>query len=362
MVIITYKFRIKDSSARKHLGRLALAANQVWNFCAATQREAQRRRQMGTQARWPTHFDLVKLTTGCAADLGLHSDTVAAVCGRFTVSRDSNKGIPRFRSSFGPRRNLGWVPMIPRAFRLRDGAIRHRGRTYRFWKSRPIPDDIRTGSFIEDARGRWYVTFECEVPEDRPTGNGKVGIDLGLKSLATMSGGEIVAPPQTYRRYEAKLAVAQRAGNKARVRAIHAKIEATRRDFLHKLSTRIVRENGFIAVGDVNSSKLAKTRMAKSVRDAGWHSFKNMLAYKARRHQACFIEVDERWTTQTCSSCGALPESRPKGIAGLGMRHWDCSDCGASHDRDANAAQNILRVGLERQPLAGEIPVVMGRC
>jgi len=95
----------------------------------------------------------------------------------------------------------------------------------------------------------------------------------------------------------------------------------------------------------VNAAGLAKTRMAKSVLDAGWSMFRNMLHYKASRHGATFLEVDERFTTQTCSTCGAIPESRPKGIAGLGIREWVCSSCGASLDRDVNAARNILALG-----------------
>jgi putative transposase len=136
-----------------------------------------------------------------------------------------------------------------------------------------------------------------------------------------------------------RLAVAQRAGNKRRATAIHGHIANARKDFHHKLSTRLAREYAFIAVGNVNAKNLAKTRMAKSVLDAGWSTFRNMLRYKA----ATFAEVDERFTTQTCSQCGALPPERPKGIAGLGIREWDCSECGASHDRDVNAARNILR-------------------
>ena len=97
--------------------------------------------------------------------------------------------------------------------------------------------------------------------------------------------------------------------------------------------------------GDVNSKQLAKTRMAKSVLDAGWSTFRAMLKYKS----AGYMEVDEKFTTQTCSHCGALPPERPKGIAGLGIRHWECSECDASHDRDVNAAKNILIAALSAQ-------------
>ena len=120
------------------------------------------------------------------------------------------------------------------------------------------------------------------------------------------------------------------------------------------LSNKLIRENCLIVVGNVNAGNLAKTKMAKSVLDAGWSTFRSMLNYKASRHSALYLEVDEKFTTQTCSACGLRPESRPRGIAGLGIREWVCSDCGVLHDRDINAAQNILKLGLSVQPLVEE--------
>lgn len=168
--------------------------------------------------------------------------------------------------------------------------------------------------------------------------------------------GEKIEAQRLYRGAEAKLAVAQRANKKQRVKAIHAQIANRRKDFLHKLSTRLVKENGAIFVGNVNAAGLAKTNMAKSVLDAGWSSFRAMLQYKCDHAAVWFEEVNERYTTQTCSDCGALPDSRPKGIAGLGIREWTCSECGSVHDRDTNAARNILARGHAR--LAVGIPVL----
>ena len=136
------------------------------------------------------------------------------------------------------------------------------------------------------------------------------------------------------------------------MRAIHARIKNARRDHLHKVSCRLARENALIAVGNVNSSRLVKTRMAKSVLDAGWASFKTMLSYKASRHSASFVEVDERFTTQTCCECRSI--AGPKGYAGLNERSWVCGGCGASHDRDVNSAVNILRLGRSAPPRGDE--------
>lgn len=353
MSFLTFKFRIK--SGERHLRRKVAACNRIWNFCVETQREAQRRRAAGRKTYWPTAFDLIKLTAGSNAALGIHSDVVEEICKQFARSRDQQRRCPRFRASFGPKRALGWMPFRSRSVRVAGNTVTHYSQRFTFWKSRDVPATVRAGAFAEDARGRWYVTFQCEVADDLPTGQGAVGIDLGLKELAALSDGSKIPALQHYRQYETQLATAQRARNKKRVRAIHAKIANARRHHLHEQSTRIARDNGVIAVGNVSSASLARTRMAKSVLDAGWSSFRHMLRYKASRHGAVFIEAGERWTSQTCSACGSIPVSSPKGMGALGMRRWECSDCGADHDRDVNAARNILRVGLECQPPGEEI-------
>lgn len=356
MSIISFKFRVK--SGERHLRRHMVACNQVWNFCVSTQREAERRWKGDKRVRYPSAFDLIRLTTGVAADLGLHSDTVGQICRQFAKSRDTKRRCPRFRASFGGKRALGWLPFIPRATKLDADAAVYLKRRFPFWKSREIEGEYRFGHFVEDARGRWYVVFQCEVVDDLPTGSGTIGIDLGLKDLATLSSGEKIPALRHYRKYEAELAIAQRARNKKRARAIHAKVANARRHHLHEQSARIARENKLIVVGDVNAARLKRTKMAKSVSDAGWSSFRHMLRYKAARRQAVYVEADERWSSQTCSACGCIPVSSPKGMGALGMRRWDCSDCGALHDRDVNAARNILRVGLEHRPPAGGIAIL----
>ena len=176
------------------------------------------------------------------------------------------------------------------------------------------------------------------------TGTSSVGIDLGLKDFATLSNGEKIEARQIYRGAEVQLAVAQRANNKRRVKAIHAQIANRRKDFLHKLSTELVKNNGAIFVGDVNAAGLAKTKMAKSVLDAGWSAFRTMLKYKCDHAAVGFDEVSESYSTQECCVCHA--RTGPKGLADLSVRQWVCSGCGAQHDRDTNAAKNILARGL----------------
>jgi putative transposase len=350
-MILTYKYRIKDRSARKALRRHAYAVNQIWNYCNAVQRNIESRYRAGAPKRgWPSYFDLGKLTSGTSRIFGLHSQTIESVCEQFAKSRDKAGHSLRFRSSGGSRRALGWVPFKKPSRQIKGNAVTYLGTTFRWFgdKRRPLPDAAKGGAFIEDSLGRWYVCFYVEV-DDLELGSGKIGIDLGLKTMATLSDGVTIEAPQIYRRHEQRLAVAQRAGNKRRVKAIHAKIANCRMDFSHKATAQIARDNSLIAVGNISSSMLAKTRLAKSVLDAGWSMFRAQLRYKASRHGAVYLDIDERFTTQTCSQCGALPAGRTKGIAGLGIRAWDCSECGASHDRDVNAAKNILALALSAQ-------------
>ena len=133
------------------------------------------------------------------------------------------------------------------------------------------------------------------------------------------------------------------------MRAIHHKIANRRKDEWHKFSRQLVNDNGAIFVGNVSSQQLVKTKMAKSALDAGWSMFKTMLAYKCPKfHWAgvVFDEVNEAYTTQTCAECATIPDASPKGIGDLDVRHWVCGQCGAQHDRDVNAARNILARGI----------------
>ena len=340
-MLLTYRYRVKGTSAAKRLARMAIAVNQVFNYCGGVQNESRRRGD-----KWPSWIDLINLTSGSSKELGLHSDTVQAVCKQFAASRDKAKKRPRWRVSFGAKRSLGWVPIqAGKNIRIVDDTIIFLKAKYRLWLSRPIPGKVRMGSFSQDAEGNWYVNLVCEVASDLPAGLGEVGIDLGLKDFTALSTGEKIANPRHLRKSAIKLAKAQRKGRKREARKIHRKVAAQRRDFLHKLSTRLARKNALVCVGDVSSSKLAKTRLAKSVMDAGWGSFREMLRYKvAMRHGARFQEVNERYSTQTCSACGSR-EGSPRGTQGLSVRSWECGGCGVSHDRDTNAAVNILNWG-----------------
>ena len=320
---------------------MARAVNYVWNFCNESQRSCLR---LGK--RWLSGFDLTSLTAGSSKEVGLPAESIRAVCLQYAQSRrEKKRPYLRWRS----RRSLGWVPFKRRDIKMFGDKVLYFGMNYKISNSRPFPDGatIRDGgSFSEDALGRWYINIVLDVPTIHlPHSQDAVGIDLGLKNLATLSTGDVIPNEREYRRLESALGISQRAGKKRRSRAISAKIANRRRDRLHKSSTDIVRRFGNIFVGDASPKALARTRMAKSINDASWASFKEMLRYKSDYAGRVYLEVNESYSTQACSRCGCLPNGRPRGIAGLGIREWDCGDCGAHHDRDINAAANILRSG-----------------
>ena len=363
MADLTYKYELKGKRTKRILRRHAWACNQVWNYCVQIQRKVQRNREEGLQGKWLNFYDMKALAVGVSQDLGIHAQTVQNVVEQFCKSRDQHRKCPAFRKSGGPKRSLGWIPFQTQSRKITSSSVTYLKHKMRFFgvKSRPLPETAKGGAFVQDARGRWYACLNVQVPNDNHSGIGDIGIDLGLIRLATTSDGKIYDAPKYFRKSEEALTIAQRAGNIERARAINAKIKAQRLDHAHKISTQLVQIYGTIYVGGVSSSRLTKTRMAKSVGDAGWSMLRNMLRYKASRHGAKFAVVDEKFTTQRCSSCEEIPPSSPKGRGALGIRTWECSACGAIHDRDVNAARNILALGRSVPPPVEESRVAHGR-
>jgi len=348
----TLKVRVRDKHAPL-LQQMARSVNGVWNYLNELSARSIRER-----GRFLSAFDLHPYTKGANKELGLHSQTLQEIAREYVTRRKQfKKSRLNWRKSGGVRRSLGWIPINTGAARWKNGQVYHNGHYVKVWDSYGLSQyAFRSGSFNEDARGRWYFNVVVEVEVAVPAGQDKIGIDLGLKDTATCSDGTKLEAGRFYRDLEPKLAAAQRASKKKRVKAIHAKIANRRKDALHKFSRQLVKRAGEIYVGNVKSSSLTQTKMAKSVLDAGWAMLKTMLEYKCDGAGIVFKVVNEAYTTQTCSNCGCLPDSRPRGIAGLGIREWTCSACGVTHDRDINAAKNILAVGHGR-PVVG-IPVL----
>ncbi|WP_405094688.1 RNA-guided endonuclease InsQ/TnpB family protein [Micromonospora sp. NBC_01412] len=220
--------------------------------------------------------------------------------------------------------------------------------------SRSLPSEPSSVTVIRDATGRYFASFVVRTSTDEalPETDSEVGIDLGLTHFAVLSDGTKVSAPKFLRRAARKLRRLQQdlsrkqRGSQNRKKAVvkvaraYARVADTRRDWQHKLSTAIIRDNQAVYVEDLAVAGLGRTRLAKSVHDAGWASFTSMLEYKAARYGRTFGRVD-RWfpSTRMCSDCGRINDR-----IDLSIRAWDCP-CGSHHDRDVNAARNIRAAG-----------------
>jgi len=318
---------------------MASAVNFVWNCCNEIAI-----RSLEYNGKWLSYYDLNALTKGCSNSLGIMAQTINLVNLEYHNKRKQSK--KRKLSWRSKNRSLGWIPFRDQIIYVEGDIVIYNNHKFHFWKSREIEGKIKIGSFNQDSKGNWFVNFVCEVPDPpKIKDNRAVGIDLGLKTLATLSDGNKINRENITQKYASKLAMAQRANKKKQVRDIHTKIKNVRKDFNHKETTKLINSYGSIFVGDVSSSKLKRTRMAKSVSNAGWFDFKSMLAYKAIMLGVEYKEVKEQFSTVTCSTC--FERSGPSGLSALGVREWICSKCGTVHDRDVNAAKNILRFGHE---------------
>jgi len=362
------RLRVKDKHA-EWLASLAREVNTVFNYCnelSVKVFERERRFLSGFDF-WP----FLKGVTRGECALNLPVQAVQEIAEEYARRRRQHRKIRlAWRKSGGARRSLGWIPFKVRTIRYRAGQVYFAGRWLSLWDSYGLGGfELRAGNFSEDSRGRWYLNVCVHNAKGSGSGENKppvepilnrsvpsLGIDLGLKRFAAFSDYAMspIDAQRFYRDLAPALARAQRARKRKRTKAIHAKVANRRRDYLHKLSTRLVTGHGAIFVGNVNASALAKTRQAKSVLDAGWSAFRTMLLYKCEHAGVWFAELDEAFSTQTCSVCNS--RTGPKGREGLGIRGWRCSVCEAIHDRDVNAAQNILAAGHRR--LAEEILVV----
>lgn len=210
--------------------------------------------------------------------------------------------------------------------------------------SQPLPEgNIKCGRIVKRASG-WYLCLFIDVEPHAILiiGNAQIGIDPGFKTLLTLSTGEKIEHPKELQKNAKRLAQAQRGRDKKLSAQLHERIKNQRKDRNHKLSRRLVSENELICFSKDNLKGMSK-KFGKSVSSASIGQLRQQLAYKSSQCGRRYVEVDNRFSTMTCSACGAL--SGPKGLSGLAVRQWRCA-CGAQHDRDCNAAINTLLVGL----------------
>ncbi|WP_366558125.1 RNA-guided endonuclease TnpB family protein [Okeania sp. SIO3B5] len=229
--------------------------------------------------------------------------------------------------------------------------------------SRPLPGEPSSVTVIKDSAHRYFLSFVVEIqPQKLPESSKSVGIDLGISTFATFSNGQKVDAPKPlkkrikkYRKLSKSLSKKTQGSKryeKARLRVakFHALLKDTRTDFLHKLSTEIIRENQTIILEDLNVSGMVKNRkLSRAISDLGWRQFRTFLEGKVEKYGRD-LRVISRWeaTTQKCSCCGFRG-----GKLDLQVREWECLNCGAKHDRDKNAAINILVAGGQPETLNG---------
>ena len=334
----TLKFRVKRE-AYPWLNAAAIEVNQVWNFCNETASSV-----LGNLGKWLSGFDLCYRTAGTTEYMErIGADTVQCVCTAYAAKRLAvRKQKLRWRVSRGARRSLGWLPFKAASLKRKGDALRFAGKTFRVFERERL-DGVKwkQGCFAQDAVGDWWLCLPVEVAiEQNVAPHEAVGIDLGLKTIATTSDGDVLEAGRWTHGIADKLAMAQRRGHRRQAKRLHRKAARRRADALHKFSRNIVDGYQKIVVGDASSTALARTRMAKSVLDSGWGMLKAQLAYKGQQAGRSVSVVSERYTSAACSSCGSL--SGPRGVNELVVRAWICRDCGESHDRDVNAARNIL--------------------
>ena len=267
------------------------------------------------------------------------------------VRKGRRVGHPMFRRKHGRQS----VRLTRNGFRLRGQRlyVAKVGEIAVRW-SRPLPSAPSSVTVIREPDGRYYASFVVERPAaPLPACGREVGVDMGLNRLAVTSDGEIIANPRFLRAKQRKLAHAQRAlsrtakgsANRARARrrlaVVHRKVRETRLDHAHKTALALVRDSQAVYAEDLAVSGLARTRLAKSVHDAGWAQLLRLIGEKAQQYGRTFHQVGRFTpTSQTCSVCGTKDGPKP-----LRVRSWRCGMCGAVHDRDVNAARNVLAAG-----------------
>lgn len=366
-----YRYRFYPTpNQQSKLSKLFGCCRVVWNdalaFCCNSEKlpkNGDLQKQFITQAKytkereWLAEVSNIPLQQSIA-DLGVaYNNFFASLKGK---RKGSKVKPPKFKKRNGKQTARftrgGFVIREHKVYLAKIGEVKVQ------W-SRKLPSVPSSVTVIKDCVGRYFLSFVVETQAvDIPAINDGVGIDLGIKTFATFSDGQKVDAPKPLKRHLRKLKKAQQSlsrkqkGSKRRERArlrvakIHAKITDIRSDFLHKLSTKVARENQSVALEDLNVSGMVKNRkLSRAISDLGWRQFRTLLEAKCCKYQRDFVVIS-RWepTSQVCSCCGFRG-----GKLELSIREWQCLNCEAIHDRDVNAAINIKVAGGHSETLNG---------
>ncbi|MBF8191875.1 transposase [Nonomuraea sp. K274] len=365
---LRYSFRLDPTpSQRIALARAFGCARVVYNDALALRRAAHAEglpfisdnelsKQVITEAKnqpartWLGGVSAVVLQQALADACMAYRNFFASVSGK---RKEAKIAPPRFRSRRDNRQAIRFTKNA--RFKVTENgklSLPKIGEVRVCW-SRRLPSAPSSVTVIKDAADRYFASFVVELAAHPwPQVEIETGIDLGLGHFAVLADGQKIDSPRFLRRAEKKLHKLQKTlsrkdkgsanRRKARIKVArqHAKVADARREFHHQTSTRIIRENQAVFAEDLAVKGLARTKLAKSVHDAGWSAFVAMLEYKAKLHGRTFARIDRFFpSSKLCSACGTLAEAMP-----LDVRTWTCP-CGAVHDRDVNAAINILAAG-----------------
>lgn len=333
MTIITYKFKIRNGY--KKLNTYANKVNYIWNYCNQTSIKAIQNGQFLSE------YDFHPYLKGTSKVLNISSHTIQSICEHYVIARKTfKKRKLKWRHSYGSRKSLGWIPFKSASVQIKGNKVFYCKQKFTFYKSREIDGKIKSGTFVQDSCGDWFICLYIDVQNNAFSHKKQdVGIDLGIKNILTTSDGDLYENPKILSKWEKRLKNAQRFKNKKKFSRLHRKIARIRKDNLHKISSIITKTYKNIYVGDLS------LKMNKSTNDASFRGIIPLLKYKAGRLNGCFNLVNEANTSLICSKC--LEKTGPKGLGGLSVREWTCASCGQMHSRDINAAKNILRLGYE---------------
>lgn len=360
---LTYKYRLFPTSAQRTAMQQSLdACRWVYNKAIEVRKDAWEK-----DKKHVGRYDTIKMIPGWKKEYpflaNAYSQCLQEACTRVDLA---------FQAFFRRCKNKGEAPGYPRfkgewyksftypqsGFKLVSDKILWLSKIgdVRIKLHRPLEGEVKTLSIKRDMLGKWYACFSVEVDFDPlPATDKVVGIDLGLKSFAVYSDGQVIDNPRFFRRDEKELAKAQRKLSKCRngspewhkhklvIEHIHQRIKNRRNDFAHKISNQIIDEYQFIALEDLKITDMQDGNfrsMNKSIGDAAWRKLINCIFYKAEKAGRTCVLVDPKNTTQMCSGCGKIVKKD------LSVRIHECPHCGLVLDRDHNAARNILARGL----------------
>ncbi len=342
------KLKVKPSHYQ-FLNRSAIEANIAWNQLNEIYNEHVK------EQKYLSHFDLNKFCTGWAKEHFKDTKQMTLSClAREVVARSKQfKKRLRDRKNFGSHKALGWIPFTADCLRKNgDRGLKFKGHVIRVFESSKLLQlkshkDWKDSCFTQDSCGNWYLCLVVDQKNTYKNTKGVVGIDIGQKTLATCSNGEVLIS-DFYRKQEKKLAQLQKRRKFDQLKRLHRKIKRQRAHALHTFTTRLINNYSEIYIGDVSFTFLKSGKGAKSAYDNASGMIKSMLVYKGQQAMKHVKIINEAFTTQACSACGSL--SGPAGRTGLVVREWQCRDCEALHDRDINAAINICHLGMKHHP------------